>query len=125
MHNCNEHFPLNSSGVERGEQSLALPNCVGTAKLSANRPNSIVWPSSCKKLSLVGYFFSVGCFLGEFLGCGFRFQLVALAVWCRDLLQECQGCWLQVGEGSALGLRVHLEEPCVGMAFSVFDVPVF
>lgn len=29
VHNCNEHFPLSSSGVERGEQSLALPSVLG------------------------------------------------------------------------------------------------
>lgn len=29
MHNCNEHFPLSSSDVERGEQSLALPSVLG------------------------------------------------------------------------------------------------
>lgn len=29
VHNCNEHFSLSYSGVERGEQSLALPSVSG------------------------------------------------------------------------------------------------
>lgn len=74
----------------KGRAKFGSSICVGTAKLSTNRTSSIVWPQSCKQLSLLRVFFVVclsflvGCFLGEFFGCGFRFQLVALAVWCRN-----------------------------------------
>lgn len=123
VHNCNEHFLLSFSGVERGEQSLSLPAVSGLQSCQQTGQVALFGLNPASNFPswvfLLLFFFLVGCFLGEFFGCGFRFQLVALAVWCKDLLQECRGCWLQVVESSALGWRVHLEEPFLGPAFSV------
>lgn len=51
----------------KGRAKFGSSICVRTAKLLTNRPSSIVWPQSCKQLSLLR-FFLFGCFLGEFLG---------------------------------------------------------
>lgn len=58
----------------KGRAKFGSSICVGTSKLSTNRTSSIVWPQSCKQLSLLRVFFFVVClfwlvvFLGSFLG---------------------------------------------------------
>lgn len=47
------------------------------------------------------------------MGGEFKLKSVALAAWCRIFCMDMgvqPGCWLRVGEASALGLRVLSEE---------------
>lgn len=132
VHNCNEHFPLSSSGVEREEQSLVLPSvsglqsCQQTGQVAlfglnpaSNLPSWVLW--------FFGFFFFVGGWL--FLGGVFW-------VWIQVSVGSL-GCLVQ---GSSAGMAGLLAPSCGGLcsglecsfrgaicwdSFQPVDVPVF
>lgn len=66
MHNCNERFHLSSSGVERGEQSLALPSVSGLQSCQQTGQVALFGLNPAWFFLFVCLFF--GFFWGSFLG---------------------------------------------------------
>lgn len=86
----------------KGRAKFGSSICVGTAKLSTNRPSSIVWPQPCKQLSLLRVFL---------VSFGWLFSGGVFWVWIQVPVGSL-GCLVQ---GSSVGMQGLLALIFVGL----------